>query len=216
MADKVLKYEGEDVIVAYNVRRCIHMAECVHGLPAVFDPERRPWVRPDEAAADPLTEVVTRCPTGALQFTRKDGGPEEAVPDQNTVTVDPDGPLFVRGDIEIVMPDGSVLLRETRVALCRCGASNNKPFCDNSHGNIDFQDSGVFREVRVKSEKEGEDGLLRVRPSRNGPLLVQGPLDLIGAEERVRGSQAALCRCGASSNKPFCDGTHNTIGFTSE
>ena len=50
----------------------------------------------------------------------------------------------------------------------------------------------------------------------NGPLLVDGPVvwrDAAGHERRVSGKRVALCRCGASANKPFCDGTHKQIGF---
>ncbi len=215
MADKIRSYEGEDITVTYSVRRCIHAEACVHGLPGVFDPNRRPWIDPDQAAADDLAEVVMLCPTGALQFTRKDGGAEEPIPDQNTVTIDPDGPIYLHGNIEITLPDGSVHT-DTRVALCRCGATKNKPFCDNSHKDIEFKDPGRFQRVQVMPQKDDAGGPLKVRLSKNGPLLIQGPLELVGSEERVRGGQAVLCRCGGSANKPFCDGTHNKIGFTSE
>ena len=46
MAGKVQEYEGESVTVTYDAKRCIHAAECVHGLPGVFDPKARPWVNP--------------------------------------------------------------------------------------------------------------------------------------------------------------------------
>ena len=212
MVDKVRSYEGKDITVTYSVRRCIHAAECVHGLGAVFNPERRPWVDPDQASADQLAEVILRCPSGALAFQRKDGGTAEPIPEDNTVTVSPDGPLYMHGNVEVTMPDGSVH-QDTRVALCRCGASKNKPFCDNSHLKDEFKDAAVFQKVMVKPEYNGGNGLLKVQPARNGPLLVQGPLVLVGAEASVRGIQAALCRCGHSNNKPFCDGTHNKVGF---
>ncbi len=215
MADKVRSYEGEDIVVTYSLRRCIHAEECVHGLPAVFDPNRRPWIDSDQASADELAEVILRCPTGALQFTRKDGGAEESIPDQNAITIDPDGPLYVYGNVEITLPDGSVHT-DTRVALCRCGATKNQPFCDNSHKDIEFKDPGRFLQVKLKLQKDDTGGPLKIQPARNGPLLVQGPLELVGSEESVRGGQAVLCRCGGSGNKPFCDGTHNQIGFTSE
>ena len=215
MADRVRAYEGEDITVTYSLRRCIHAEECVHGLPGVFDPERRPWIDPNQAAADDLAEVVLRCPTGALHFTRKDGGPEERPPDTNTITVDPDGPLYLHGALEVKLADGS-MHADTRVALCRCGATKNKPFCDNSHKTIGFKDPGRFQEVKARPPKDDAGGPLKVQPARNGPLLVQGPLELVGSEESVRGRQAALCRCGGSANKPFCDGTHNKIGFTTE
>ena len=213
MADKIRSYEGKDIVVTFNSRRCIHAEECVHGLPAVFDPNRRPWIDSDQASADELAEVVLRCPTGALQFTRKDGGAEESIPDQNAITIDPDGPLYVYGNVEITLPDGSVHT-DTRVALCRCGATKNQPFCDNSHKDIAFKDPGHFQQVKLKPQEDDTGGPLKIQPARNRPLLVQGPLELVGAEASAHGSQAALCRCGKSGNKPFCDGTHNKIGFS--
>lgn len=138
-------YESQDITVVYDAQRCIHAAECVRGLPQVFDPASRPWIKPAVASADAIAEVVMRCPTGALQFVRKDGGAAEPVPAETTVAVSPHGPLYVRGNIEVLAPDGSVILKDTRVALCRCGASSNKPFCDNSHRLSGFQDAAVER-----------------------------------------------------------------------
>ena len=55
-----------------------------------------------------------------------------------------------------------------------------------------------------------------IRPSKNGPYIVEGPVELFdtgGNRITVDKTRIALCRCGASSNKPFCDGTHSSIGF---
>ena len=73
MADRVRTYPSDDLDVHFNPRRCIHAAECVHGRPEVFDPNQKPWIEPEQAGADAIAEVVLRCPTGALTFTRKDG-----------------------------------------------------------------------------------------------------------------------------------------------
>ena len=216
MADKARAYEGENITVTYSLKRCIHAAECVHNLGAVFDPERRPWVDPDQASADQLADVIMKCPSGALQFKRKDDGAEEPVPEQNTVSIDPDGPIYLSGNIEVKLPDGS-MHADTRVALCRCGASRNKPFCDNSHLEEGFKHDASFNQIAVRPERDGYAGtVLQVMPARNGPLLFQGPLVLVGPGKSVRGRQTALCRCGNSNNKPFCDGMHSRVGFSSE
>jgi CDGSH-type Zn-finger protein len=58
-----------------------------------------------------------------------------------------------------------------------------------------------------------------ITPYRDGPLVVRGPVRLVdatGAEIPVRRSTIALCRCGHSRIKPFCDGTHKAAGFTSD
>ncbi|MET8203716.1 (4Fe-4S)-binding protein [Micromonospora taraxaci] len=69
-------YEGQKITVTFEARRCLHAAECVRGLPEVFDPGQRPWIRPDGAEAERLAEVVRRCPSGALQYELVDGGAE--------------------------------------------------------------------------------------------------------------------------------------------
>lgn len=136
-------YRTDAIAVRWEPDYCIHTANCIRGLPAVFDPRDRPWVHVDEAAADDIARVVATCPTGALHFERRDGGPEETVPDHTTVAVTANGPLFLRGDIEVRDAAGRLVRRDTRMALCRCGHSRNKPFCDNSHRMVGFRDPGV-------------------------------------------------------------------------
>lgn len=132
-------YEGEGIVVRYELKRCIHAAECVRGLPTVFDPERRPWIEPGHADPDRVAEVVERCPTGALTYERTDRAAAEPAPAEGCIDLVTDGPLHVRGRIELRDPDGDVLWTGTRAALCRCGASRNKPFCDNAHRDVGFR-----------------------------------------------------------------------------
>ena len=160
MEQEVHEYDGEDITVSYDVKRCIHARECVRGLPAVFDPDEHPWIDPDEADADDLAEVITLCPTGALHFERKDGGREETTPDENVIEVVADGPLYARGDVEIVDEDGETLLTDTRVAFCRCGASGNKPLCDNSHLGIEFEAPGLVLGEMAQIAASGQVNLL--------------------------------------------------------
>ncbi len=204
-------YDGEKVSVTFDLARCIHAAECVRGLPDVFDPNRKPWVQPNNADADELLRVVERCPTGALKAVRKDGGVAEPAPAGNTATVEPDGPLYVRGDIRVKV--GEVELKDTRVALCRCGASKNKPFCDGAHAEAGFTDNGSLGSLNAQ-KPEGE-GPVQMNTAKNGPLLTAGPLNIYGAGEAepIRCARSAICRCGASANKPFCDGSHKAAGF---
>jgi uncharacterized Fe-S cluster protein YjdI/CDGSH-type Zn-finger protein len=139
----IREYTSEAITVQFDTQRCIHAAECVRGLPQVFDPQKRPWVQPAAASADEIASVVQRCPTGALHYTRSDGGPAEPTPAETTMHVAANGPLFVRGNIEISTADGSLVLRDTRVALCRCGGTGNQPFCDGTHARNGFQDPGT-------------------------------------------------------------------------
>jgi len=111
---------------------------CVRALPQVFDPEARPWVVVDAADADAVAATIETCPTGALHYRRLDGGREEQPQEDTMVEPRPNGPLFVRGLVRIVGQDGGLIREDTRLALCRCGASENKPFCDGSHRRIGF------------------------------------------------------------------------------
>jgi CDGSH-type Zn-finger protein len=98
------------------------------------------------------------------------------------------------------------------VWLCRCGRSGDKPFCDGSHRAAGFADPGTCAVAEVA---EVEISALVVRPAPNGPLLLSGGVEVHDAAGTLvfRGPKAALCRCGQSATKPFCDGTHRTVGF---
>ena len=139
MPEKLHIYNGKAIDVTYNKARCIHVGACIRGLPRVFDPGSRPWVMCDNSTADKVAAVVEQCPSGALHYTRKDGGPAEVPDAENALLVSRNGPLFIRGALELVMPDGSVS-HETRLTLCRCGASTHKPYCDNAHLRVRFED----------------------------------------------------------------------------
>ena len=59
-------YANDEVTVLWRPSLCVHSGICARGLPAVFDPRRRPWVAIDGAAADAIRAQVARCPSGAL------------------------------------------------------------------------------------------------------------------------------------------------------
>lgn len=228
-ARRLRTYESDDITVTYDPRRCIHSAECVRGLPRVFDPDRVPWVDPDQAEAPTIAEVVERCPTGALHYRRKDGGPAESPDPENVARIDPDGPIYVRGRIRIELPGSENALDETRVAFCRCGASKDKPFCDGSHEEAEFRNPGAIEGGRLVPLEELVDGpsgdadagsdaaVVTFRCAPNGPLLVRGPLRVEGTDgSEATGHKGALCRCGHSSTRPFCDGSHRDTGFEAD
>ncbi|GAA3866242.1 (4Fe-4S)-binding protein [Streptomyces sedi] len=122
-------YEGRAITVTFEAARCLHAAECVGGLPEVFDTGRRPWIAPDRADADRLAEVVRRCPRGALHYELADGGKE--IPERPTrITRSPNGQLTVRGEQSVQTADGP--RTETRAVLCGCALSRRQPYCDHS------------------------------------------------------------------------------------
>ena len=215
MSDMVRVYADKEIVVGYDSRRCIHTAECTRGLPAVFDNACRPWIMPSGASADEIAAVIAKCPSGALHFTQLNGAAAEASPENNTIEPTPRGPLCVRGRVLLRSANGSLIVRDTRLTLCRCGQSHNKPFCDNSHFAAGFDDPGV---VADGGEPPATDDGLSITASLNGPLLAEGAFLLRGAggHGQYQATDGELCRCGGSGNKPFCDGTHQRIGFRSE
>ena len=215
MKRRIRSYEAEDIIIDFDARRCIHAAECVRGLPAVFDPERRPWIDPEgEEDRDRIVQVIERCPSGALHYRLRDSAEAERPQEACTIRVEPNGPLYARGDLRVQLDEDEVVT-ETRLALCRCGLSSNKPFCDNSHLRENFEHDGRLGQSSLKDE-EPTDSAVELRPLPDGPLLVAGPVTIEGpGDEQMSGTGGALCRCGHSANKPFCDGTHRKVGFKS-
>lgn len=133
-----------------------------------------------------------------------------------------DGPLLVRSPLRVRTAGAEDGIAKPKAALCRCGQSANKPFCDGAHRDIEFPASGPIDTSRATSEPEappaGEAGEAVVTAHANGPLHFDGVVEISGDghEGSARFLQPWLCRCGASKNKPFCDGSHKEIGFEAE
>jgi CDGSH-type Zn-finger protein/uncharacterized Fe-S cluster protein YjdI len=213
---KVFTYDGDDVDVHWDGRLCIHVGECGRAEGDLFVGGRQPWCQPDLAGLSEIEDVVRRCPTGALTLTRKSGGEEEKPAPQNRAVVSQDGPVYLEGDLHIENAPEDMPGTRFRAALCRCGASKNKPFCDNSHQEAGFRDSGAVGKQGEALAEEG--GPLEVRVKPNGPVIAKGNLRIISGagREAWSGTMVALCRCGESNNKPFCDGMHAKVGFVAE
>ena len=212
---KVFTYKGKDIDVDWDGRLCIHMGECGFAEGDLFIGGREPWCQPDLTSVENVIDIVKRCPTGALVFRVKDGSCKEVVDNENNIMVTYNGPYFIRGEIELAdTPEGMEGISH-RVALCRCGLSANKPFCDNSHLEANFEDYGAVGECGAGIKSTG--GPLKIVSMQDGPLFVSGNVSLKASSGRTawQGDKLALCRCGASKNKPFCDGSHKSIDFKS-
>jgi CDGSH-type Zn-finger protein len=132
-------YRGQGIVIHDDRTLCAHAAQCTERLASVFRYGSAPWIDPDGAVAGAIVETIRRCPSGALSYTL-DGVEGPCDPGETTITVTKDGPYAVVGAVEW---DDRKLQRKAslqRWALCRCGASNNKPFCDGSHAKIGFKD----------------------------------------------------------------------------
>ena len=127
----------------------------------------------------------------------------------------PDGPYYVRGNLEIEETPGAEVVQDTRVAFCRCGHSENKPLCDQSHERVGFRcEAAVTPGPEPVPPVADEAAPVRFTPFPNGPLGFRGPLTISGrGGARVTLDQGKLCRCGHSKNRPLCDGSHREAGF---
>ncbi|MBI2376840.1 MAG: CDGSH iron-sulfur domain-containing protein [Deltaproteobacteria bacterium] len=202
--------ESKDARIRFEAQKCIHSRHCVLARPDVFVPNVvGPWIHPEVATPEEVAELAHRCPSGAIQYDRLDGGPAEKAPKVNTVRVRENGPLAFHAELEV--SGKSVGYRAT---MCRCGASQNKPFCDGSHARVGFAATGEPLTIDTPSLSK-RDGKLLISPQTDGPLVVDGNLEVVSGTGRtvakVRGP--TLCRCGSSANKPFCDGSHARVGF---
>ncbi len=212
---KVYEFKGEAVNVTWDGRLCIHIAECGQSEGDLFVGGRNPWCMPDKASQEEVFEICERCPSGSLTYSTA-SGQQESASGENTVNVAYNGPLFVKGELDIEGAPEDMPGTKFRAALCRCGQSKNKPFCDNSHLQADFEDYAAVGEKGPGTVVSG--GKLTIKALQDGPLLLSGNVTIIAGSGRKawQGDNTALCRCGASKNKPFCDGSHKSAGFKSE
>ena len=203
---------GTEMMVRFDTGLCIHSRFCVLQAPAVFLANTPgEWILPDRMDAPALAAVARNCPSGAITYVPADRVLEERDPPVNNVRLRQDGPYAVNARIAIVGVAGTA----TRRTLCRCGASRNKPFCDGSHATVGFEATGEPATEPYRP-LEPRDGTLTITPMRDGPLELSGSAELVSGTGRTfaKTSHCLLCRCGGSSSKPFCDGTHALNGFT--
>ena len=132
----------------------------------------------------------------------------------NRITVKPNGPLVISGDLCLTDANDNTLSTENELYLCRCGHSANKPYCDGAHKQNNFQDDARFNDEKAE-QLESESGL-GISMRANAMLICKGPVHIESADgtSATTRNKAALCRCGHSANKPFCDASHKRCGFS--
>ncbi|WOD42369.1 (4Fe-4S)-binding protein [Hwangdonia lutea] len=136
---KIKEYSNVETTVVWEAEKCIHSAICAKGLPEVFQPKERPWVKIDAAKTDAIIDQVKQCPSGALTYYMNAEGDKTAETLETKVEVLENGPLLVYGTLKVTHKDGSEEIKNKTTAFCRCGASNNKPFCDGTHVKASFK-----------------------------------------------------------------------------
>ena len=136
-------YTNGEITVFWKPKKCIHATTCYRELIEVFNPRKRPWVNMNGASTDEIIRVVKMCPTAALSYQyNKDvtphGNEEKQPAVENEIRAMPEGPLILKGNFVIVGTDGKEYKKMRMTSLCRCGASNEMPFCDGTHRKIGF------------------------------------------------------------------------------
>ena len=200
---------SKEITLHFDTKRCIHSRHCVMDAPKVFRANTQgKWIHPEAAPIDHLVRVAHNCPSGAITYQRHDGASDEVPPEVNVLRVRENGPYALAADFTL---QGQA---HTRATLCRCGQSQNKPFCDNSHVKVRFAATGEPQTI-PSDPLEFRGGTLSVDPLADGPLQLLGNIEICAGTGRTitRAQNARLCRCGHSSTKPFCDGTHARVGF---
>ncbi|HXY99604.1 MAG TPA: CDGSH iron-sulfur domain-containing protein [Stellaceae bacterium] len=202
---------GKEIIVRFDAARCIHARHCVLTHPDVFVPNvEGEWIHPDAATPAEVAALAHNCPSGAITYERRDGVAGETAPLVNTLRLRENGPLAVNAPL-------AGAASGYRATLCRCGKSKHKPYCDTSHVAAGFVATGEPAE-QASEPLAAAGGTLTVTALKNGPLQLDGNLEIISGTGRTlnRVTQTYLCRCGASANKPYCDGSHRKVGFAAD
>jgi CDGSH-type Zn-finger protein/uncharacterized Fe-S cluster protein YjdI len=212
---------GTHATIHFDAQKCIHSRQCVLSHPDVFVPNvKGAWIHPDAQPLQELIRVGQNCPSGAIRVTRNadaategDWASSDGFPMVNTVRVRENGPLAIEAELQIK----GQAAPSPRATLCRCGLSQNKPFCDSSHVAGGFTATGE----PASSEFEAlpvRNGPVNAVPIPNGPLRLTGNLEIVSGTGRTcnKVSDSFLCRCGQSNSKPYCDGSHKAAGFQAD
>lgn len=133
----VKEYKKNDLTILWDATKCIHAGVCVKTLPQVYDPKSKPWIKQENASADQLKNQIDQCPSGALAYRQTEVLGQ--IGDEVNIHARMNGSLLIEGNLVITKPDGTIEKRQGKVSFCRCGASQNMPFCDASHKKIEFK-----------------------------------------------------------------------------
>jgi uncharacterized Fe-S cluster protein YjdI len=135
----IKKYSNGDLTILWEPKKCIHAAICVKSLPKVYNPEINPWIKAENASIEELKTQIDTCPSAALSYEMNNGDNNKTDYMETKIEVMENGPLLVRGKLEVKNSKGDIVLKDKITAFCRCGASANKPYCDGAHKKIEFE-----------------------------------------------------------------------------
>ena len=127
------KYSNDEMTIVWQPGKCIHSGICTKTLPNVYKPKEKPWITIENASTAELIDQVKKCPSGALSYFMNGEENKEAISMETKVEVMENGPLLVYGTLQVTDAQGNSETKNKTTAFCRCGLSNNKPYCDGSH-----------------------------------------------------------------------------------
>jgi len=177
-------YPGTAVTVFDNRGLCQHSGFCTDRLSTVFHAGSEPFVTPSGGRMDEIINAVRACPSGALSFAVNGVEMREMV-DQSerepSIEVSKDGPYRITGGIPLTEDDGSPMPRPAgaspeHYALCRCGQSQNKPFCSGMHWYVNFSDPQKPEEATLFEWAGGYPAFLRLAKTFYAKYVPQDPL----------------------------------------
>src|SRR5579859_5792517 len=169
VADRLDRYKGLGVAIGDNRGTCAHSGFCTDRIPSVFRADKEPFVAPAGGRVDEILRAARDCPSGALSAVTGDADPVGASdsPREPAVEVSKDGPYRVTGSIALLAPEGDPEPRNQgasleHYSLCRCGKSQNKPFCSGMHWYADFHDPAPPEQATLFEWAGGFPALLRL------------------------------------------------------
>lgn len=138
--DRRVDYKGKQVTIHDNRGICAHAGICTDRLASVFRYGQEPWIDPNGASIKEIDAIIQACPSGALSYSVDGIENKPKYSDKAQILVAPGGPYAVKGSVELEGVEWGEGARQDCFDLCRCGQSKNKPFCDGSHWNTEFDE----------------------------------------------------------------------------
>lgn len=135
--DTLQHYEGKDISITFNRSICSGAAQCVEKYSHIYSSEgSTDWIFPDKGNSEEIKQSIINCPSGALSFQINQKQSSGETYEKSRIDIVKKGPLHIKGDITLEGISFSTNANKQKYSLCRCGASQNKPFCDYSHASL--------------------------------------------------------------------------------
>ncbi len=200
--DKRVDYTGKKIVIHDNRGICSHAGFCTSNLPSVFLMGVEPWIDPDQEDPQKIIETIKKCPSGALSYSinNKENRDQERA---SAIKMSRNGPYCLEGSVELKNINKGVEASDEHFALCRCGGSKNKPFCDGTHWHISFRDDSL---VRIAMPGDLKEGLT--------PVTLDGiDLVIIKQDETISVFSGKCLHQGAMLADGYVDGKYLTCGL---